>query len=143
MMTGAHRNKPIPSSCDTFVAVGLPVNQCDKDTSSTQTATVFGKNSDRPNDEKHEVVYFPGKSYEEKSLVNCQYISIPQVPKTHSVILSRPAWLWGCEMGANEWGLCGGNEAVWTREDNECDDGIERLLGKVFILRNIKLNFLF
>jgi secernin len=136
-MTRAHRNKPIPTSCDTFVAVGLPINchhQSANDTSSPQTATVFGKNSDRPNDEKHEVVYFPGKSYEEKALVKCQYINIPQARKTYNVVLSRPAWLWGCEMGANEWGLCGGNEAVWTREDNECDDGVERLIGKVFIV---------
>ena len=32
-------------------------------------------------------------------------------------------------MGANEWGLCAGNEAVWTREEDKCDNGVERLLG--------------
>jgi secernin len=61
--------------------------------------------------------------------VRCQYIEIPQVEETHAVILSRPAWLWGAEMGANEHGVCAGNEAVCSRLMGECDDGVERLLG--------------
>ncbi|NWY06027.1 SCRN2 protein, partial [Nothoprocta ornata] len=46
----------------------------------------------------------------------CTYIEIEQVERTHAVVLSRPAWLWGAEMGANEHGVCVGNEGVWTRE---------------------------
>ena len=117
--------KPMPTSCDTFVAVGLPLHL---NKQSNQTVTVFGKNSDRPNDETHEVVFFPTQTNKDTT-VKCQYITIPQVPTTYSVILSRPAWLWGCEMGANEHGLCAGNEAVWTREEDKCDNGVERLLG--------------
>ena len=120
------KKKPSPSSCDTFVAVGLPYTSNDQ---SIKTITVFGKNSDRPNDETHEVVYF-AKQTNSNEILKCQYLTIPQVPTTYSVVLSRPAWLWGCEMGANEWGLCAGNEAVWTREESKCDDGRNRLLGK-------------
>ncbi|NWR55578.1 SCRN2 protein, partial [Bucorvus abyssinicus] len=46
----------------------------------------------------------------------CTYLEIEQAEKTHAVVLSRPAWLWGAEMGANEHGVCVGNEGVWTRE---------------------------
>uniref|UniRef100_A0A1A8E949 Secernin 3 n=1 Tax=Nothobranchius kadleci TaxID=1051664 RepID=A0A1A8E949_NOTKA len=97
-----------PSSCDTFVA--LPP-------STEGHYIIFGKNSDRPCDEVQEVVYFPAKDYynpDEK--LECTYIEIEQVAHTHAVVLSRPAWLWGAEMGANEHQVCIGNEAVWGRE---------------------------
>lgn len=58
--------------------------------------------------------------------LQCTYIEIDQVPKTYAVVLSRPAWLWGAEMGANEHGVCIGNEAVWGKEE-VCDE--EALLG--------------
>ncbi|NXK62017.1 SCRN1 protein, partial [Sylvietta virens] len=77
---------------------------------------VFGKNSARPRDEVQEVVYFAAAEHEPGSKVECTYIEIEQVPKTHAVMLSRPSWLWGAEMGANEHGVCVANEAVVTRE---------------------------
>ncbi|KAI3355801.1 hypothetical protein L3Q82_004367 [Scortum barcoo] len=106
-----------PSSCDTFVA--LPPS------TGTQHI-IFGKNSDRPCDEVQEVVYFPARDYAADEKVECTYIEIEQVAHTHAVILSRPAWLWGAEMGANEHQVCIGNEAVWGRESA---DGDEALLG--------------
>lgn len=45
----------------------------------------------------------------------CTHIEIPQVSTTYRCILSKPAWCWGAEMGANEHGVCIGNEAVHSR----------------------------
>ncbi|XP_071977785.1 secernin-3 [Engystomops pustulosus] len=106
-----------PRSCDTFVS--LPP-------ATVGNRIIFGKNSDRPSDEVQEIVYFPGRSYEPGEKLECTYIEIEQAEKTHSVVLSRPSWLWGAEMGANEFGVCIGNEAVWGKE--EIDDK-EALLG--------------
>ncbi|XP_067418084.1 secernin-1 isoform X1 [Emydura macquarii macquarii] len=77
---------------------------------------VFGKNSARPREEVQEVVYFAAAAHDPGSKVECTYIEIDQVPKTHAIVLSRPAWLWGAEMGANEHGVCIANEAITTRE---------------------------
>jgi dipeptidase len=90
--------------CDTLVA--LP--------SKTSSGNlIFGKNSDREPLEAQAVAHFPRKFPKEK-LLNCTYISIPQVELTYEVILSKPFQMWGAEMGVNEFGVCIGNEAVFT-----------------------------
>ncbi|XP_027728407.1 secernin-2 isoform X2 [Vombatus ursinus] len=96
-----------PCSCDCFVS--LPP-------ASAIPAVIFAKNSDRPRDEVQEVVLVPSGTHAPGSRLQCTYIEVDQVERTHAVILSRPAWLWGAEMGANEHGVCIGNEAVWTQE---------------------------
>ncbi|KAM9803460.1 secernin-3 [Syngnathus typhle] len=106
-----------PCSSDTFVA--LPP-------STEGQRIIFGKNSDRPFDEVQEVLYFPAEDYEPGSKVECTYMKIEQVAHTYAIVLSRPAWLWGAEMGANEHQVCIGNEAVWGRESA---DGEKALLG--------------
>ncbi|XP_062825245.1 secernin-3 isoform X2 [Anolis carolinensis] len=95
------------SSCDTFVA--LPP-------ATIGNRIIFGKNSDRPSDEVQEIVYFTAVTHSPGEKLECTYIEIEQVPETYAVVLSRPSWLWGAEMGANEHGVCIGNEAVWGKE---------------------------
>jgi hypothetical protein len=63
-------------------------------------------------------------------MVECTYLDIPQVPETYEVLLSRPFWLWGCEMGINEFGDAIGNEAVFTGQPCEKAPG---LIGMDFI----------
>lgn len=50
------------------------------------------------------------------------------MPETRSVILSKPSWMFGAEMGSNDVGVVIGNEAVWSNyKPNESD--VKRLLG--------------
>jgi secernin len=93
--------------CDTFVAVG---------TASKNKNVFFGKNSDRPFEEQQPLAYYPRKTYRSNEEVKCTYLSIPQVEETYALLVSQPSWMWGGEMGANEFGVVIGNEAVWTKE---------------------------
>lgn len=62
-------------------------------------------------------------------LLKCTYIEVDQVKKTHAVILSKPAWMWGAEMGANDQGVSVVMAPVWTKL-NGPSDLEERLLGQ-------------
>ena len=72
--------------CDTFIA--LPDATLDG-------KLIFGKNSDRPNDEIQDVVSFPAQQHTSDDSLQCTYLQIPQVPQTNAVILSKPRWMWG------------------------------------------------
>ena len=93
--------------CDTFVA--LP-------DATLGGELIFGKNSDRPGGEIQDVVSFPAQQHSAGESLQCTYLQIPQGLQTFAVILSKPRWMWGAEMGANEHGVVIGNEAVWTTE---------------------------
>jgi dipeptidase len=75
---------------------------------------LFGKNSDREPGEAQAVELVPSRTGL-SGRVRCTHLEVPQVERTRAVALSRPAWMWGCEMGANDAGVVGGNEAVFTR----------------------------
>lgn len=101
--------------CDTFVALA----------GATATGgTVFAKNSDREPNEAHEVVHVPAMEHRPGAELRCTYRTIPQVARTHAVLLGKPYWIWGAEMGANEHGVVIGNEAVFTRVRHEDEPGL-------------------
>lgn len=87
---------------------------CDTVCVVTSDAVLFGKNSDREPGEAQAVELVPALSGL-GGAVRCTHVELPQVASTRAVLLSRPAWMWGCEMGANDAGVVGGNEAVFTR----------------------------
>lgn len=74
----------------------------------------FAKNSDRSPNEPQVIEFWPAANNTENKL-KATYIEIDQVPKTHAMLLSRPVWSWGAEMGVNDCGVCIGNEAVFTK----------------------------
>jgi len=92
--------------CDTIAATG---------SATADGITLFGKNSDREPNEAQNLCHIHRQRHDLGASVKCTYISIPQVAKTNAVLLSKPFWMWGAEMGVNEHGLAIGNEAVFTR----------------------------
>jgi secernin len=92
--------------CDTLVALG---------NSTADGSVIFAKNSDREPNEAHELIISPHASHPAGSMVRCTYIEIPQAAETFAVLLAKPFWIWGAEMGANEKGVAIGNEAVFTK----------------------------
>ncbi len=90
--------------CDTFwVPVCEPI------------FTWFAKNSDRSPNEPQLLLRVPQRRHAPNTSVRCTYIAIPQVEYTREMILSKPSWMWGAEMGVNADGVAIGNEAVFTK----------------------------
>lgn len=89
---------------------------------------IFGKNSDRPQGEVQEIVYFP--SAESAQTRKCTYVEVEPSGPSKAVILSKPYWMWGAEMGANECGVVIGNVPVVTNNcEGDNDPQVQRLLG--------------
>jgi dipeptidase len=76
---------------------------------------IFGKNSDREPNEAQALEFYPGSDYPTSENIQCTYIAIPQVRHTYGIVISRPFWMWGAEMGANDQAVVIGNVAVYTR----------------------------
>lgn len=92
--------------CDTMIALG----------NSTRCGyNIFAKNSDRDPNEPQYYTFIPAADHPKGSKVKCTYIEVEQAGHTNALILSKPSWIWGGEMGTNEFGVTIGNEAVWTK----------------------------
>jgi dipeptidase len=101
--------------CDTFVALSE---------ATANGSLIFAKNSDREPNEAHEVVHVPAAEHGPDDRVSCTYITIAQVERTNAVLLGKPYWIWGAEMGANSHGVVIGNEAVFTKLPYEKQPGL-------------------
>ena len=101
--------------CDTLVALG-PVTQ--------DGSTILAKNSDRQPNESQVLEHVSAAQHAPGATLPCTYLAIPQVPETYEVLLCRPFWIWGCEMGVNACGVAIGNEAVFTREPYDKEPGL-------------------
>ncbi len=101
--------------CDTLVA--LPDFTRDG-------SVLFAKNSDREPDESHVVVRIPERQYLPKETLHTTYLEIPQMRQTYEVLLFKPFWIWGSEMGVNQWGVVIGNEALFEKKRVEKKPGL-------------------
>jgi len=94
--------------CDTIIALG---------SATEEGFTFFGKNSDREPDEAQNILIVPQKKHDLNDTVQCAYLTIPQVSETARVLLYQLFWMFGAEMGANEYGVVIGNEAIFTKRN--------------------------
>ncbi|MCL4691289.1 MAG: acyl-CoA--6-aminopenicillanic acid acyltransferase [Candidatus Hydrogenedentes bacterium] len=89
---------------------------CDTIAIVRKKAIFFAKNSDRDPNEAQLLEWRPAQEHPAGSKLKCTWIEIPQAERTHAVLISRPFWMWGAEMGTNEHGVVIGNEAVFTKQ---------------------------
>ena len=88
---------------------------CDSLVAFTPQGMIFGKNSDRDPNEVQNLIQIPPQDHTKGEMVKCTYIEIPQVSHTNGVLLSQPFWMWGAEIGVNEFGVAIGNEALFAK----------------------------
>ena len=97
--------------CDTFVL-------------RTGEGMLLAKNSDRDVNEAQLWEWTPAREHAPGAEVDATWRRLPQVARTRATVVSRPWWMWGAEMGANEHGVAIGNEAVFTTEKADREPGL-------------------
>lgn len=93
--------------CDTLIA--LPPATADG-------YIIFGKNSDREPNEPLIMQRISGGIRKSGKKQKCTYIEVEAKEQINEVLLMKPSWMWGAEMGFNSKGVVIGNEAVFTKE---------------------------
>lgn len=92
--------------CDCLVA--LPASTVDG-------VTLFAKNSDRPPTERQVLERLPRRR---ERVTRTTYLEIDgRDGETFAVVGTRPAWMWGLEMGVNEASVAAGNATIYTTLD--------------------------
>ena len=89
--------------CDSLVA---------RPRATARGTALFAKNSDRERNEAQLIELTRARRQAAPPPLGLTYITIPDVAETHACLLSRPFWMWGAEMGANDRGVVIGNEAL-------------------------------
>jgi dipeptidase len=77
--------------------------------------TVFGINVDRPWGSGRPLCRIPGKEFAPGEKVRAQYIDLPQVRRTSTILGSQPEAWWGFTHGLNEHGLAIGHAPLRNR----------------------------
>ncbi|HZK20710.1 MAG TPA: hypothetical protein VFC76_00375 [Oscillospiraceae bacterium] len=93
--------------CDTLIAVPP---------ATADGYIIFGKNSDREPNEPLILQRFSKGTRKTGTKQKCTYIEVETKEQIHEVLLMKPSWIWGAEMGFNSKGVVIGNEAVFTKE---------------------------
>jgi len=99
--------------CDTFFI---------SSENSAEGFPILCKNSDRPIGESQGVIFISREDYEKKESfsgdreeIKVTYISVLRWVRRNDVVLGRPSWMWGAEMGVSSSGVAIGNEAIFTK----------------------------
>ncbi len=87
--------------CDTLALLG------------GEKGLIFAKNSDRHPGESQIVEY--NKAGKHSRITKMTYTEAETSGEAAGTVISRPSWMWGAEMGFNEYGVVAGNEAVFTK----------------------------
>lgn len=90
---------------------------------SADNALYVAKNSNRDPGECQPVIVLSPVERSIDTRLDCTYVTIAQATSRHGIVLSKPWWSWGGEMGANDQGVVIASEAVATR-NHEPEPGL-------------------